>query len=442
MNSVNQPPRISIIGLGKLGSPMAAVMAAKGFDVIGLDLNDKLVNAVNQGQAAVDEPQLQEYMDKARSRLRATHSWDEVVQGSDVTFIIVPTPSGNDKLFSNKFVLSAVRSIGEALRSKKERHVVVVTSTVMPGSTGGEIQKELEDASGRVVGPQLGLAYNPEFIALGTVVRDMLRPDFILIGESDTTTGEMLERLYKQSCDNDPIIRRMSFVNAELTKISVNTYVTTKISYANMLAEMCDKLPGADVDVVSTAVGSDTRVGSKYIKGAIGYGGPCFPRDNKAFAALGRMIGARCDLAEATDKINDHQIERLIGAVQAHAEPPSRVAVLGLSYKPDTPVVEESQGVALAAQLSAAGYVVTVYDPLAMQAAEVVLVDQVLFANDLADAVAADVIVITTPWPQFKGRNLFDLGAKPKVIIDPWRVVSAEDVPAGTTLARMGYGSR
>jgi UDPglucose 6-dehydrogenase len=312
----------------------------------------------------------------------------------------------------------------------------------MPGSTGGEIQKELEDASGRVVGPQLGLAYNPEFIALGTVVRDMLRPDFILIGESDTTTGEMLERLYKQSCDNDPIIRRMSFVNAELTKISVNTYVTTKISYANMLAEMCDKLPGADVDVVSTAVGSDTRVGSKYIKGAIGYGGPCFPRDNKAFAALGRMIGARCDLAEATDKINDHQIERLIGAVQAHAEPPSRVAVLGLSYKPDTPVVEESQGVALAAQLSAAGYVVTVYDPLAMQAAEVVLVDQVLFANDLADAVAADVIVITTPWPQFKGRNLFDLGAKPKVIIDPWRVVSAEDVPAGTTLARMGYGSR
>lgn len=439
---MNQSPRISIIGLGKLGSPMAAVMASKGFDVIGLDLNDKLVAAINQGHAAVDEPQLQEYMDKARSRLRATHSWDEVVQGSDVTFIIVPTPSGNDKLFSNKFVLAAVRSIGEALRAKTERHVVVVTSTVMPGSTGGEIRKELEEASGRVVGPQLGLAYNPEFIALGTVVRDMLRPDFILIGESDAATGEMLERIYKQSCDNDPVIRRMSFVNAELTKISVNTYVTTKISYANMLAEMCDKLPGADVDVVSQAVGSDTRVGSKYIKGAIGYGGPCFPRDNKAFAALGRMIGARCDLAEATDKINDHQIDRLIGAVQAHGEPPSRVTVLGLSYKPDTPVVEESQGVALAAQLSAAGYVVTVYDPLAMQAAETALGDQVLFANDLADAVAADIIVITTPWPQFKGRSLFDLGAKAKVIIDPWRVINADDVPAGTSLARMGFGAR
>jgi UDPglucose 6-dehydrogenase len=442
MNSVTSSPRISIIGLGKLGSPMAAVMAAKGFDVIGLDLNDKLVSAINQGKAPVDEPQLQEYIDKGRSRLRATHSWDEVVQQSDVTFIIVPTPSGNDKLFSNKFMIAAIRSIGEALRSKKDRHVVVVTSTVMPGSTGGELRKELEEASGRTVGPQLGLAYNPEFIALGTVVRDMLRPDFILIGESDAATGEFLENIYKKSCDNDPIIRRMSFVNAELTKISVNTYVTTKISYANMLAEMCDKLPGADVDVVSTAVGSDTRVGSKYIKGAIGYGGPCFPRDNKAFAALGRMIGVRCDLAEATDKINDHQIERLIGAVQAHAEPPTRVAVLGLSYKPETPVVEESQGVALADQLSAAGYVVTVYDPLAMPGAEVVLTDKVLFANDLADAVSADIIVITTPWPHFKGKSLFEAGAKPKVIIDPWRVINADDVPEGTKLARMGYGAR
>ena len=158
----------------------------------------------------------------------------------------------------------------------------------------------------------------------------------------------------------------MNFVNAELTKISVNTYVTTKISYANMLAEMCDHLPGADVDVVSVAVGSDTRVGSKYIKGAIGYGGPCFPRDNKAFAALGRKLGVRCDLAEATDMINDHQIERLIGAVQAHAAPGANVAVLGLSYKPDTQVVEESQGWRSRRKLSAEGYVVSVYDPLAM----------------------------------------------------------------------------
>ena len=421
---------------------MAAVMAAKGFEVIGLDLNDRLVAALSKGMAPVEEPQLQEYIDKGRPRLRATQSYDEAVRGSDVTFIIVPTPSGGDRMFSNKFVVAAVRSIGEALRAKSTRHVVVVTSTVMPGSTGGEIQSALEQASGRKVGPELGLAYNPEFIALGTVVRDMLRPDFILIGESDPQTGSLLENIYKRSCDNEPAIRRMNFVNAELTKISVNTYVTTKISYANMLAEMCDKLPGADVDVVSTAVGSDTRVGAKYIKGAIGYGGPCFPRDNKAFAALGRALGVRCDLAEATDAINDHQIQRLIGAVQAHTSPGQRVGILGLSYKPDTPVVEESQGVALASQLSAEGYLVTVYDPSAMAPAEAVLGDQVIFANEIGDALAVDVAVITTPWPQFKGRKLLDAAGAPKklVVIDPWRVIGNDQLPDNVVLIRMGLG--
>lgn len=438
-------PRISIVGLGKLGSPMAAVMAAKGFDVIGLDLNERFVNALNEGIAPVQEPRLQEFIDKARSRLRATTSYDEAVLNSDITFIIVPTPSDKDRMFTNKYVVASVQEIGRSLRKKTGRHVVVVTSTVMPGSTGGEIREALERASGRKVGPELGLAYNPEFIALGTVVRDMLRPDFILIGESDPATGEALEAIYKQSCDNEPIIRRMNFVNAELTKISVNTYVTTKISYANMLAEMCDKLPGADVDVVSTAVGSDTRVGAKYIKGAIGYGGPCFPRDNKAFAALGRKLGVRCDLAEATDTINDHQIERLVGAVQAHAAPGARVAVLGLSYKPDTQVIEESQGVALASKLSEEGYLVSVYDPLAMAGAETVLGDRVLLASDLDHAlVDADVAVVTTAWPQFKegiGRVLAG-GSGRCAVIDPWRLLPQEALPQNVTLVRMGYGQR
>jgi UDPglucose 6-dehydrogenase len=437
-------PRISIVGLGKLGAPMAAVMAVKGFNVVGLDLNDKAVSAINDGIAPVQEPQLQELITRAHPRLYGTHSYDEVVQNSDITFVIVPTPSDHDRMFSNKYVITALRSIGQSLRSKVGRHVIVVTSTVMPGSMQGEIQEELEEASGRKVGPDLGLAYNPEFIALGSVVRDMLRPDFILIGESDEATGEMLESIHKQPCDNDPVIRRMNFVNAELTKIAVNTYVTTKISYANMLAEMCDKLLGADIDVVSSALGSDSRIGAKYIKGAVGYGGPCFPRDNKAFAALGRKLGVRCDLAEATDAINDYQIHRLVGAVEAHVAPGGRVAVLGLSYKPDTQVVEESQGIALAAELGEAGYVVSVYDPIAMPAGETILGDRVIFANDLADALqAADVAVVTTPWPEFK--EAVQMAPSPStqrlVIIDPWRVVSAAGLPGNVSLVRMGYGA-
>ena len=232
--------------------------------------------------------------------------------------------------------------MGKALRNKTGYHMVVITSTVMPGTTGSEIKAALEAASGRKVGPDLGLCYNPEFIALGSVVRDMLHPDSILIGESDAKAGDMLQTIYLSMCENKPPVQRMNFVNAELTKISVNTYVTTKISYANMLADICDRLPGADVDVVTRALGADTRIGIKYLKGAMGYGGPCFPRDNVAFAALARKIGARADVAEATDRINNHQIDRLANLVAKFAKAGTRIALLGLSYKPQTPVVEES----------------------------------------------------------------------------------------------------
>ncbi len=275
--------RVSVIGLGKLGSPLAAVLASKGHEVIGVDLNPEFVRLLNEGRAPVQEPRLQELIDASQGRLRATVDVEEATLQSEISFVIVPTPSDAKGAFTNKYVIEAVTAIGKALRKMDSYHVVNITSTVMPGSMGGEIRRALESASGRIVGKDLGLCYNPEFIALGSVIRDMLLPDAILIGESDTRAGDLLESIYRTSCENNPPVQRMNFVNAELTKISVNTFVTTKISYANMLADICDRLPGADVDVVTNAVGMDSRIGRKYLKGALGYGGPCFPRDNVAF---------------------------------------------------------------------------------------------------------------------------------------------------------------
>jgi UDPglucose 6-dehydrogenase len=421
---------------------MAAVFAAKGYRVVGLDLNPAFVEALNAGRAPVSEPQLQEMIQSGRQRLRATTEYDDAVKNSDVSFIIVPTPSGADGFFSNKFVLEAIERIGKALRGKSGYHLVAVTSTVMPGSTGGEIQKALEQASGRAVGPELGLCYNPEFIALGSVVNDMLRPDMILIGESDEKSGEILEQIYRRSTESNPHIARMSLVNAELCKIAVNTYVTTKISYANMIADMCDHLPGADAAVVTHAVGSDSRIGRKYLKGAIGYGGPCFPRDNKAFAALGRRLGVNCDLAEATDGINEHQIQRLLGAVEASAPAGARIAVLGMSYKPMTPVIEESQGVKLAGLLAGMDYHVTIADPMAGPAAKAVLGSAVELADSAVSAVkAADVVVITVPWAEFADlpSEAFERAEGKLVVIDPWGSFKASpSVPV--QLIRLGRG--
>ena len=396
-------PRVSVVGLGKLGAPLAAVLASRGFSVIGLDVNKTFVDAMNAGKMPIVEPQLNELIAANRERLSATMDANEAIQKSDASFVIVPTPSDSTGFFSNRFVLQAMETLGKALKAKKGSHMVVITSTVMPGTTETEIKAALEKASGRKVGPDLGLCYNPEFIALGSVVRVMLFPDSILIGESDSKAGDMLQTIYLQMCERKPPVQRMNFVNAEITKISVNTYVTTKISYANMLADICDRIPGADVDAVTKALGADTRIGAKYLKGAMGYGGPCFPRDNVAFAAFARKIGARADVAEATDRINNYQIDRLAGLVAKFAKAGTRIAILGLSYKPQTPVVEESHSVKLAAKLADAGYVVVVHDPLAQEAAIGVLGDKVVGASSIEGAVReCDLLIVATGWPQYK----------------------------------------
>lgn len=428
-------PKLSVIGLGKLGSPMVAVFAEKGFDVLGLDINRDFVDALNEGRAPVEESGLQELIDQNRERISATQDFHQAVHASDVTFIIVPTPSGKDCFFTSKYVVEAIQKVGSALRSKNGYHLVVVTSTVMPGSTDGEIRQALESASGRSVGPELGLCYNPEFIALGSVIRDMLYPDMILIGESDAQAGQMLEDIYKLSTQSNPEIHRMASVNAELTKISVNTYVTTKISYANMISDMCDHLPGADAHVVNRAVGADSRVGRKYLKSAVGYGGPCFPRDNKAFAALGRHLGVRCDLAEATDLINDYQLDRMLSAIESNLTPGGTVAVLGLSYKPHTVVVEAAHGVLLAGRLVEAGHQVVVYDPLASDNAKTMLSPSVGFADTAEDAVRkADVVIVMTPSPEYAelSGQIFSADDRQRVVIDPWNVIA----PAASAHAR------
>lgn len=437
-----QMPRLSIIGLGKLGSPMAAVFGYKGFQVVGVDFNEAFVAAINAGRAPVHEPRLQELLNLAAGNIRATTDYSEAILNSDVTFIIVPTPSGRDHLFSNKYVVDALTKIGHALRSKSGYHVVVVTSTVVPGSMDGELASVLEDASRRKIGPNLGFCYNPEFIALGSVVENMLNPDMLLIGQSDDKAGAVLEQIYKGSTDSNPECHRMNLVNAELCKISVNTFVTTKISYANMIADMCDHLPGADAYVVTRAVGADSRIGRKYLTPAIGYGGPCFPRDNKAFSALARQLGANSSLAEATDNINDHQLDRLQRAVESVAPRGGAVAILGLSYKPNTGVIEESQGVLLARRLSESGYMVFGSDPLALDAAGSVLQDAAQLVADPGQTIAAaDVVVVMTPWADYARIDpvFFSEGAR-KTVIDPWGHIDVNAIAQVADVLRLGTG--
>lgn len=420
---------ISVIGLGKLGLPMAGCFAAGGFNVTGVDINPRVVDMVNAGQTPIYETGLDELVRASSERLSATVSTEEAVLASQATFLIVPTPSESEGDFSLRYVLDACEAIGQALRKKDEFHLVVVTSTVMPGATEGPIQATLEKASDKECGTDFGLCYSPEFIALGSVIHDFLNPDFLLVGESDERSGEMLQSIYAQVCQNQPSVSRMSFVNAELAKIAVNTFVTTKITFANMLAHICEQLPGAKVDVVTAAVGLDSRIGPKYLKGAIGYGGPCFPRDNIALTTLGHQIGAPMLLSEATDKANREEIRRLADLVQRKLPPSGTVGVLGLSYKPNTDVVEESQGLLLAQALIESGVPTVIYDPAALPNAVKELGEGARGTTSAAACIeASDVVIITTPWDEFKtiAPEIFERHSEPRVVIDCWRLLDRD----------------
>jgi UDPglucose 6-dehydrogenase len=434
-------PRIAVVGLGKLGLPMAAVLAAKGFAVIGLDIDPLRVDQINAGCAGRLEPGM--VAAAAPPRWSAMQMSNEAIASSDVSIVIVPTPSGTDGAFLNDHVLAAVRGIGAGLREADHYHLVVITSTVMPGSLDDVIVPALVEAAQTPLGDRLGVCYNPEFVALGSVAHDMSRPDLVLIGESDTRAGDLLVGISRRVVESQPEIHRTNFVNAELCKIAVNTFVTLKISYANMIADLCDHLPSADATVVLGAAGADRRIGHEYLLGAVAYGGPCFPRDTAAFAAIARRRGVRCDLVEATEAVNRHQVQRLYAAVAARAQAGSRVAVLGMSYKPGTDVIEESQGVALARALLDAGFMVTIADPASLREATASLGKRIVAATSPADAVAwADIVVITTPWPEFRDipTASFQREGRGVVVIDPWRLLASKDLPRSATHVLLGRG--
>lgn len=428
---------IGVVGLGKLGAPLAAVYASAGFPVIGYDLNSEAVAAVNAGKAPVSETNLQFVMDNPENNLCATTDAKDLVTRADITFLIVPTPTVDGGGFSNEHILSALEALAPALKDKVNHHLLVICSTVMPGSMDREIVPTLEALTGKKVGGgQLGLCYNPEFIALGSVIHNMRNPDIVLIGESDENSGEILAGLHHRICENSPDIQRMNFVNAELTKLAINTFVTTKISYANMLAEICENLPDANVDIVTNAIGGDSRIGRKYLTGAIKYGGPCFPRDNQALSAVGETIGVECTLAAATDRINDRQTDRLMRFVSAIAQPQDQICIAGLTYKADTSETIESQGMALYERLVQAGYRVKAYDS---GLSKVQCPDQVDLFQDMALAAeGCNMLIIITPWPDL-GQHVASL--HDITILDPWRHIDPTTLSPTARIVQMGVGA-
>lgn len=425
-------PKISVIGLGKLGACSAVCFAAKGFEVIGVDINKEFVDAINYGKAPIYEPRLQEFLDLSKGRLRATQDYEEAMRESDITFLIVPTPSREDGHFSNKYLRGALLNLSLAYKKlEKKYHIFLITSTVSPGTIEESLIPLIESTTDKKFIRDFGVAYNPEFIALGNVITDFLNPDMVLIGESDKSVGDKLEEIYKVVCENKPYIARMSIISAEITKISLNSYITMKISFANTLANICEAIPNANVDDITKALGADKRISPYYLRGGLSYGGPCFPRDNRAFSAFAQKFGVEAKLAKTTDEVNHFQVKHLADLVlKQFSETNNKVvSILGLTYKPDTPVIEESPAIKLIEELLKRDSEVIAYDPLAMDNARAHFGDNILYASSIKDCFAhSSVCIITTQAEELKSINETYVVHNPTTIIDCWRMLKPTDL--------------
>lgn len=416
--------QISVFGLGKVGLSLASCLKAAGHAVCGTDVNAVLVDSLNRSDFQTSESGVIERLTRASSgTFAATTDSARAVCESDVTFVIVPTPSNTLGGFSVRYVLGACDEIGAALRNKSGEHTVAMVSTLLPGSSDALVMPRLEETSGRTIGAGLGYCYNPSFIALGEIVNGIERPDYLLIGEADRRAGDIVLAIHQSVVTTSPPVARMRPIEAEITKVASNTHETMRVSFANMLLSICSEVPGANVDTITEALAH--RMGRRFFKGAVPYGGPCWPRDNEAFSVFIDGVRAVSTLPRAVDTFNDEHGRYVLRKILGVSAAGQTVGILGLAYKPGTPVIERSFAVDLAGWLLREGRHVIGWDPLAIGEVRRVLGDRMAYAETPEQCLrASDVAVIVNPLPELAavdwsvGRDL--------TVVDCWRCLPAE----------------
>jgi len=344
---------ITVIGIGRLGLCTALSFEHAGYHVLGVDINPAYVASINNKGFNSPEPRVNEFLQESNN-FKATCSFDEGLNFSDIYYIMVDTPSTTSKEAYDHSKLGKVLS--EINKRKVKNKHVVIGCTVFPGYIRTVGRFLLRDCINTT------LSYNPEFIAQGNIMHGLQNPDIVLIGEGSSEAGDTLETIYRNVCANEPRICRMSPDSAEITKLAINCFVTTKIAYSNMIGDIADKTPGADKFAILQAVGGDKRVGNLYLKPGYGFGGPCFPRDNRALGSYAQQVGIDPIIPQATDAANKLHTQCMID--QFFAENREEYMFESVTYKDNcaVPIIEESQKLVIAAALAKKGKRVVIVD--------------------------------------------------------------------------------
>ncbi|AGB30906.1 nucleotide sugar dehydrogenase [Natrinema pellirubrum DSM 15624] len=417
---------VSIVGSGYVGTTVAACLADLGHDVINIEVDEDIVATINAGEAPIHESGLAERIaDHAGTRLRATTNYD-AVRETDVTFLCLPTPQADDGSLDLAIMEAGAESLGRALAGKDDDHLVVVKSTVLPGTTEDVVAPILEAESGTPIGEGIEVAMNPEFLRMGTAVQDFLEPDKVVFGTASDETAAILRELYSPILERDGTdLVETDIREAELIKYANNAFLASKVSLVNELGNVA-KAYGADAYEVLEAVGLDDRISERFMRSGLGWGGSCFPKDVNALRAGAREQGYEPELLDATVAVNDGQPRRLVALLADHVPlEGARIAVLGLAFKPGTDDIRKSRALDVIDALTARGADVVAYDPVAIENVRPDYPD-IEYADSAEGALAdADGAVVATDWPEFDDLS-FD-GMARKVLVDGRRIDVDED---------------
>jgi len=399
--------KIAVVGTGYVGLVTGTCFAEVGIDVTCIDIDQKKIDNLHKGILPIYEPGLEEMVSRnvEKGRLHFSTNLAEAITDCDVAFIAVGTPPGEDGSADLKYVLAVARGIGENMNN----YCVVVTKSTVPVGTAAKVRAELENAlEKRGATIDFDVASNPEFLKEGAAIDDFLKPDRIVVGISSERAEEVMSRLYKPFLLNGHPIIFMDIPSAEMTKYAANSMLATKISFMNDVANLCE-IMGADVNKVRQGIGSDARIGTKFIYPGIGYGGSCFPKDVKALIKTAQENGYDMQVLRAVESVNEQQKSVLFNKVSNHFGGELRglkMAVWGLSFKPKTDDMREAPSLVIIEKLLAAGCTVTAYDPVAIPEAKHSLGDSINYAKDEFEALLdADALLVVTEWPEFRVPN-------------------------------------
>jgi UDPglucose 6-dehydrogenase len=424
--------KITVIGTGYVGLVTGTCFAEVGVNVTCVDIDQKKIDNLKNGILPIYEPGLEEMVlrNVQKKRLHFSTSLAENIVDSDVAFIAVGTPPDEDGSADLKYVLAVASSIGEHMK----KPLVIVTKSTVPVTTAEKVRKAVQtelDKRGAKI--EYYISSNPEFLKEGAAIDDFMKPDRIVVGIDHPTAEEIMRKLYKPFLMNGHPIIFMDIPSAEMTKYAANAMLATKISFMNDIANLCE-IMGADVNMVRKGIGSDGRIGHKFIYPGVGYGGSCFPKDVKALIKTAKEKNYNMRILNAVEEVNENQKEVLFNKVRTHFNNNLKgktFALWGLSFKPKTDDMREAPSLVIIEKLLNAGASVVAYDPVAQHEAQRILGDTISYSKDMYSTLnKADALLIVTEWPEFRSPDFDELSNRlnNKVIFDGRNIFDYNDM--------------